>query len=86
MTAMRNSQDAGIYLVGWFDTEKWDPEDSRRGRVPNMPIEGLRRSLATKPPRCLIALSYARSSSNAMSLRVHRRRLSTLMVQRLRVK
>jgi hypothetical protein len=27
---------AGIYLVGWFDTEKWDPEDSRRGRVPKI--------------------------------------------------
>jgi len=27
MTAMRNSQAAGIYLVGWFDTEKWEPED-----------------------------------------------------------
>ena len=36
-----NSQDAGIYLVGWFDTEKWEPEDSRRGRVPKIPIEGL---------------------------------------------
>jgi hypothetical protein len=25
---------AGIYLVAWFDTAKWDPEDGRRGRVP----------------------------------------------------
>jgi hypothetical protein len=29
---------AGIYLVGWFDKEKWDPEDSRRNRVPKIPI------------------------------------------------
>ena len=30
---------AGIYLVGWFDTEKWDQEDSRRRRVPKMRID-----------------------------------------------
>jgi hypothetical protein len=29
----------GIYLVGWFDTEKWDPDDSRRDRVPKMSID-----------------------------------------------
>jgi hypothetical protein len=29
----------GIYLVGWFDTDKWDMEDSRRNRVPRMTIE-----------------------------------------------
>jgi hypothetical protein len=29
----------GIYLVGWFDAEKWDPEDSRRDRVPKIPID-----------------------------------------------
>lgn len=28
----------GIYLVGWFDTDKWDPKDSRRDRVPKMSI------------------------------------------------
>src|SRR5262249_39103976 len=28
----------GIYLVGWFDTEKWDPEDRRRDRVPKLRI------------------------------------------------
>ena len=31
--------EAGIYLVGWFDTEKWDPEDSRRDRVPSITID-----------------------------------------------
>jgi hypothetical protein len=36
---------AGIYLVGWFDTEKWDPEDSRRNRLPKMPIEEVRAEL-----------------------------------------
>jgi hypothetical protein len=30
---------AGIYLVGWFETEKWDPKDGRRGRVPKMPAD-----------------------------------------------
>ena len=29
----------GIYLVGWFDTDKWDKEDRRRNRVPRMTIE-----------------------------------------------
>ena len=24
----------GIYLVGWFDKSKWDPQDRRRGRSP----------------------------------------------------
>ena len=36
---------AGIYLVGWFDIEKWDPEDSRRDRVPRMPTDEVRRQL-----------------------------------------
>ena len=36
---------AGIYLVGWFDTEKWDPEDSRRARMPNMSTDELRTRL-----------------------------------------
>jgi hypothetical protein len=30
------SAQAGIYLVGWFDTEKWDPDDGRRNRVPRI--------------------------------------------------
>jgi hypothetical protein len=30
---------AGVYLVGWFDTDKWDPEDSRRARVPKIPVD-----------------------------------------------
>jgi hypothetical protein len=29
----------GIYLVSWFDTDKWDEEDTRRDRVPRMTIE-----------------------------------------------
>jgi hypothetical protein len=36
---------AGIYLVGWFDTEKWDPEDSRRDRVPKIPIDEVQAQL-----------------------------------------
>jgi hypothetical protein len=32
-------------LVGWFDTDKWDPEDSRRNRVPKMPANDARAQL-----------------------------------------
>ncbi len=35
----------GIYLVGWFDPAKWDPADSRRGRVPKKTVESVRRQL-----------------------------------------
>ncbi len=28
----------GIYLVGWFDTDKWDSEDGRRNQTPKEPI------------------------------------------------
>lgn len=36
---------AGIYLVGWFDAAKWDPEDGRRDRVPNMSTDEVRTRL-----------------------------------------
>ena len=29
----------GIYLVGWFNCERWDKEDYRRQRAPSWPIE-----------------------------------------------
>jgi hypothetical protein len=32
----------GVYLVFWFDTATWDPEDNRRNRVPKMTIEEVR--------------------------------------------
>jgi hypothetical protein len=32
----------GIYLVGWFEPAKWDPEDGRRDRVPNEKVEKVR--------------------------------------------
>jgi hypothetical protein len=35
----------GIYLVGWFDTAKWDVEDSRRDRVPKITMEDAKRRL-----------------------------------------
>jgi hypothetical protein len=35
----------GIYLVGWFDTAKWDPEDNRRSRVPNIQIQEVQAQL-----------------------------------------
>jgi hypothetical protein len=36
---------AGIYLVGWFHSDRWDPGDSRRNRVPKMPIDEVRAEL-----------------------------------------
>jgi hypothetical protein len=36
MTRLRTQ--VGIYLVGWFDVEKWDPDDRRRGRVPKITV------------------------------------------------
>jgi hypothetical protein len=36
---------AGVYLVGWFDTQKWDPDDSRRARVPKIPVNEVRAQL-----------------------------------------
>ena len=36
MTPLRAQ--VGIYLVGWFETDKWDPEDNRRKRVRKLPI------------------------------------------------
>ena len=35
----------GIYLVGWFDTDKWDPYDSRRDRIPKMSTDEARAEL-----------------------------------------
>jgi hypothetical protein len=29
-------------LVGWFETEKWDPKDGRRRAVPKMSIDDVR--------------------------------------------
>jgi hypothetical protein len=36
---VRLRAEAGIYLVGWFDTEKWDPGDGRRDRAPKISID-----------------------------------------------
>jgi hypothetical protein len=35
----------GIYLVDWFDMAKWDPEDNRRNRVPNVQIQDVQAQL-----------------------------------------
>jgi hypothetical protein len=35
----------GIFLVGWFDTAKWDLTDSRRDRIPRDAVENVRRRL-----------------------------------------
>ena len=42
---IRMHAQVGIYLVGWFDADKWDPEDSRRDRAPKMPIEDVKAQL-----------------------------------------
>jgi len=35
----------GIYLVGWFDKPKWDDDDSRKRRVPNLTMDELQSRL-----------------------------------------
>jgi hypothetical protein len=48
----------GIYLVGWFDTAKWDADDSRRLTTPKIMIDEVRRRLheqaAAAPTRFLV--------------------------------
>jgi len=36
---------AGVYLVGWFDADKWDPADGRRKTVPKMSVDDVRAKL-----------------------------------------
>lgn len=36
---------AGIYLVGWFDKDKWDPGDKRRNRAPKASIRDVQAQL-----------------------------------------
>jgi hypothetical protein len=36
---------AGIYLVGWFDSEKWDQDDNRRERASKISIDEVRAQL-----------------------------------------
>jgi hypothetical protein len=35
----------GIYLVGWFDKAKWDPEDPRRTAAPNSSLQEMQNQL-----------------------------------------
>ena len=35
----------GIYLVGWFDCEQWDDDDSRKGKTPKKNIAGMQARL-----------------------------------------
>jgi hypothetical protein len=32
----------GLYLVGWFNCDKWDPKDRRKGKAPRITIEEAR--------------------------------------------
>jgi len=36
---------AGVYLVGWFEADKWDPADGRRKTVPKMSVDDVRAKL-----------------------------------------
>ena len=38
----------GIYLVAWFDTDKWDADDSRRDRVPKIALDDAKARLDTQ--------------------------------------
>jgi hypothetical protein len=60
----------GIYLAGWFDTGKWDTDDSRLDRVPKITIEAakgqhhLTRGLPQKDRRWLERSSQPSSRSS----------------------
>jgi hypothetical protein len=41
----------GIFLVGWFDLAKWDPQDSRRRTVPKRPVGTVREQLDQQAAR-----------------------------------
>jgi hypothetical protein len=36
---------AGVYLVGWFEADKWDSSDGRRKTVPKMSVDDVRAKL-----------------------------------------
>jgi hypothetical protein len=38
----------GVYLVGWFEPDKWDKDDYRRANVPKMTVDEVRRR-ASRP-------------------------------------
>jgi hypothetical protein len=42
---IRLQAQVGVYLVGWFDIAKWDPEDSRRDHAPKIPIKDVKERL-----------------------------------------
>jgi hypothetical protein len=44
----RLSAPVGIYLVGWFDKAKWDPEDGRKARSPSWEVAAAQRRLDEK--------------------------------------
>ena len=39
---------AGVYLVGWFETDNWDPKDGRRKTVPKLSVENVRAKLESQ--------------------------------------
>ncbi|WP_315750683.1 MULTISPECIES: hypothetical protein [unclassified Bradyrhizobium] len=42
---VRLRSQTGIYLVGWFETDKWDTTDYRRGQLPKMTVQDVRAEL-----------------------------------------
>lgn len=39
---------AGVYLIGWFEADKWDPTDGRRKTVPKMSVDNVRAKLESQ--------------------------------------
>lgn len=44
----KNHCDTGIYLVGWFNCEKWTSEDSRQRKAPKLAINDFRKQIETQ--------------------------------------
>lgn len=48
---VRLRSQTGIYLVGWFETDKWDTTDYRRGKVPKMSVPDVKAELEKQAAR-----------------------------------
>jgi hypothetical protein len=38
----KNACKDGLYLIGWFDCQQWDGQDSRKNKIPKMTIDETR--------------------------------------------
>jgi hypothetical protein len=48
---VRLRSQTGSFLVGWFDTDKWDTTDYRRAHVPKMTVPDVRAELEKQAAR-----------------------------------